>query len=135
MGDAAAQQRLGEAAGRGAEIDGRAAFDRDGELVERGFQLQPGARDIVGGRVVQCDLALGRHVEARLGDGLPVDLDVTAHDRVARTGAAGGKTAVADEDVEPDARQMLFFGGGHRQVMRPAAANGKHVRSRWRASA
>ena len=132
MRGAALQQRIGEAAGGDADVERRAARDVDAEGVERGIELQPAARDEVGGGIVEIEPAVRLDVEAGLGDDAPVDADMPAQDRVARARPAGDEAALGDELIEPDAGQVLFFGGCHRRVMGPGARKWQAARRAFR---
>ncbi len=66
------EQDLGEAAGRGADIDRDKAFGAVAEMVEPGDQLEGAARHITPGRIVDCDRRIGRHDHRRLRRRQPV---------------------------------------------------------------
>ena len=97
---AALEQHLGEAAGRGAEVEGDAAGRRVAEMVERGDEFQAPARDVVDGRIEERDRRSFRDRHRRPGGGNAVDRDDAAQDRVARPRPARQQAALDEGDVE-----------------------------------
>ena len=56
---AAFEQHLGEAAGRGADVERHEALRRIAEAVERGDHLEAAARDVAARRIVERDRRVG----------------------------------------------------------------------------
>ena len=100
---AALDEHVGEAAGRGADVQRGAPADGDAERVERVGQLDaaaPGVR-VVGGR--RRHVRRGRHRRARLRDDDPVDAHLAREHQRPRPGARGGQAALHHQRVEPRA--------------------------------
>ena len=100
---AALQQHVGEAAGRGADVEAVEPGDVEAERVERIRELVSGARDVRRRR-----LDLERRVVGELLAGLRVPGHEPGHDERLRLGARLGEPALDEQHVEP----LLHAGTG-----------------------
>ena len=115
MGSAALEQDLGEAAGRGADVERFTAGGIEAEMIEPANQLERGARYVALRRIIDGNQALRRNVLAGLAGNDAVDCHRATLDRVAGTRAAGKQTALDEQVVEP-----LAGAGWRRGVHRPS---------------
>ncbi len=112
---AARQQHLGEAAGRGADVEADAAGDVEAEPVERMRELDAGARH-PRERRLGADDRLGGDLRRRLGDRHVVGGHQPGGDGGLRLGAALEQAALDEQAIDTDAgrhdaEQLATFAG------------------------
>src|SRR5215216_2211323 len=94
------QQQLGEAAGRGADVNGEPARDIDAEMIKRVFQLEGGARYIGLSFIADNDDRTGRYLPRRPRYADAVDLDGATQDGITGAGTSGKEAALDEIEVE-----------------------------------
>ncbi len=97
---AAVEQHLGEAAGRGADVEGNDALHRKAEMVEGGDQLRGSARHVSSRRARQADGGIGGDAGSRPRLDHAGDLDQPAANEVLGTGARSHKPPLDQGHVE-----------------------------------
>ena len=102
---AAAQQHVGEAAGRRADVHRELAFDREPEMLERGDKLVRSARGELRRARHQRDGSFGIDLEVGLVGRTRIDAHATRHYQALGDFAAVGETAARHLGVEPEARE------------------------------
>ena len=125
---AAREQHLGEAAGRGADVEADAAGRIEPEMIERGRELHAAARH-PGMRRRRLQRGVGGDLLGRLGDGDAVGGHHAGGDRLLRLGAALEQAAL---DQQPVGAHALCHGIS---IASPLAApwlrRGLIARERW----
>ena len=94
------QQDVGEAPGRGADVERRAACDGDAEGVERMVQLEPAAADVGMIGDEERDGGVDADRRARLGCRLAVDAHLAGEDERARAFARRRQSPLDEQRVE-----------------------------------
>ena len=107
-GGAALEQAVGEAAGRGADVEAVEAADVDPEGVEGGVELEPAAGD-ESAALLDLDPLVGGDQLPRLRRPLAAaaDPDEAGADRARRRGAGRGEAALGQQRVEADASRQV----------------------------
>ena len=98
------QQHIGEAAGRGADIEGDETGDIDGEVIERMRELDAAARDP--GMIARFDLE--RRV-IRVGGACFVELPIAAEDRAGENQRLCLGTRLGETTLDQQHIQTLLF--------------------------
>ena len=97
----AAKQDVGEAAGRGADVERETAGHLDPEDIQRVRELDAAAADVWMVRFDERDVRVGCDRRAGLGDDLAVDADEPGEDQRPRALARRGHPARDQRGIEP----------------------------------
>ena len=116
MRGAVLQQAVGEAAGRGADVEATAPLDRNAERGQGVLQLDAAARDVPRRRV-DGHLHRGVHELARLRRTPPVgsQADLAGEHGGSRAGARLEEAALGEQAVEPDTGHRANASGRSRK--------------------
>jgi hypothetical protein len=104
-GRAALQQDVGEAAGRGADVERDAIPRFDLEMIECMGELDPAARDVRHSRCPDLEREIRRHRLARLVEAPLAGKDPPGEDQRLCLGPAVGEAALEEQLIEAAARQ------------------------------